>query len=186
MRFIVIIIWCIVVNQLISCTTTRKPIATGSKSNLNLTKIPVKNQPPPVNIKTNQVDPHEVIVLAESLIGIPYQYGSANPEKGLDCSGFIWYVFKQFGITTPRISEQFTNAGVEVPLSKSKPGDLILFTGSDPKSQKVGHIGFISDRDKDDVWFIHSASGGNKGVMKSNLNRYFRERFVKVNRVFPD
>ncbi len=174
-----------------SCTTTRKPVVpksnvSVSNPNLSVSKIPIKNQPPAVNIKTNRVDPSEVIVLAESLIGIPYQYGSTVPEKGLDCSGLIWYVFKQFGITSPRVSEQFTNAGVEVPLSKCKPGDLILFTGSDPKTQKVGHIGFVCGRENGDVWFIHSASGGKKGVMRSNLNRYFRERFVKVNRVFPD
>lgn len=172
--------------HLVSCKTTQKTIATHSNANLSVTKIHIKNQPATVNIKTNRVDPNEVIVLAESLIGIPYQYGSAKPENGLDCSGLIWYVFKQFGIISPRVSEQFTNAGVEVPLSKSKPGDLILFTGSDPKIQKVGHIGFVCGRENGEVWFIHSASGGLKGVMRSNLNRYFRERFVKVNRVFPD
>lgn len=173
-------------NQLMSCTITRKHVSPLSKTISSVTKVPIKKQPPAIYINVNHVDPYEVIVLAESLIGIPYQFGSTIPEKGLDCSGLIWYVFKKFGISVPRISEEFTNAGVEIPLSKSKPGDLILFTGSDPKAQKVGHIGIICGRENGGVWFIHSASGNNKGVMKSNLNRYFSERFVKVNRVFPD
>jgi hypothetical protein len=167
-----------------SCSSSRK--RTGNMVDLSIKQVRIKKQPNAVQINTGKVDPMELIVLAESLVGIPYQFGSSIPSKGLDCSGLIWYVFKRFGIVVPRLSEQYTNAGEEVSLLKSKPGDLILFTGSDPLSGKVGHIGLVAGREGGDVWFIHSASGGNKGVMRSNLNRYFRERFVKVNRVFPD
>ena len=167
-----------------SCSSTRKHV--GKSSELAVKKVTIKKQPNAVQIKTGYVNPDELIVLAEALVGIPYQFGSCNPNTGLDCSGLIWYLFQRFGIAVPRTSEQYTNAGEEVSLNKSKPGDLILFTGSDPLSGKVGHIGLVAGREGGDVWFIHSASGGKKGVMRSNLNRYFRERFVKVNRIFPD
>jgi cell wall-associated NlpC family hydrolase len=174
----------ILVIVLASCSSSRK--RAGNTVDLSIKQVRIKKQPTAFQVKTGRVDPAELIVLAESLVGIPYQFGSSIPSKGLDCSGFIWYLFQRFGVVVPRTSEQFTNAGEEVSLNKSKPGDLILFTGSDPLSGKVGHIGLIAGREGGDVWFIHAASGGNKGVMRSNLNRYFRERFVKVNRIFPD
>jgi cell wall-associated NlpC family hydrolase len=84
----------------------------------------------------------------------------------------------------PRTSEQYTNAGKEVDLSDSKKGDLILFTGSDPKAGKVGHIGILVENKSGKLTFIHSASGGNKGVCYSGIDKYFAERFVKVIRIF--
>lgn len=105
-------------------------------------------------------------------------------EKGFDCSGFVDYVFNHFNISVPRVSSDFTNAGEQVAIEDSKPGDIILFTGSDAKSGVVGHIGIITENDHGDVKFIHASESS--GVIISGMNSYFIPRFVKVNRVFPD
>ena len=125
-----------------------------------------------------------MIQFAESLIGVKYKYGSSVKENGFDCSGFVWYVFNHFNIKVPRVSESFTNAGKEVSIVESKAGDIILFTGSDVSSSVVGHMGLISENKGGKITFLHAASGGGKGVMRSEMSEYFITRFVKVNRIF--
>jgi cell wall-associated NlpC family hydrolase len=93
-------------------------------------------------------------------------------------------VFNHFKIKVPRTSENFTNAGKEVSIEDSKIGDIILFTGSDAKSAKVGHIGFITSNENGKITFIHASSGVGKKIMKSQMSAYFVLRFVKVIRVF--
>lgn len=131
--------------------------------------------------KKNKID--SLIKFAKSLIGTPYKYASTDPSVGFDCSGFINYVFNHFNIKVPRSSRDFRNAGKRITLGDSKPGDLILFTGTNPAEREIGHIGLIISN-KNGISFIHSSSGKADGVVITDLNDYYRSRFVKVERVF--
>ncbi len=135
-------------------------------------------------INTGNTPPAELVKYAETLIGIPYLYGSTDPQQGFDCSGFITYVFNHFNISVPRSSIEFTNFAKKIPLEKSKPGDLILFTGTDSTERSVGHMGIIISNDSIQTLFIHSTSGKANGVTITPLNDYYKGRFVKVIRVF--
>lgn len=148
--------------------------------------VRIKNKVATRNINTRNVAAEDVVVFAESLQGVPYRYGSADIKKGFDCSGFITYVFNHFNISVPRTSADFTNAGMEVSVKDSRRGDIILFTGSDPNSGTVGHMGIITSNKNKKILFIHSASGGGKGVMISGMSEYFVTRFVKVIRIFEE
>lgn len=170
---------------LAGCSSTRKtskPEVTGS-GDIKST-IVIKKNVPAREINTRNVSATDVVAFAQTLIGIKYTYGSAIKEKGFDCSGFINYVFNHFNISVPRVSVDFTNAGTEVPVKDSKPGDLILFTGSNANSRMVGHMGIITENKNGDLKFIHASES--RGVMISGMNSYFLPRFVKVNRVFND
>ncbi len=135
-------------------------------------------------INTRNIAPAELVKYSETLIGIPYLYGSTDPQKGFDCSGFITYVFNHFNINVPRSSVGFTNAATEIPLVKAKAGDLILFTGTDSTENIVGHMGIIIANDTIQTLFIHSTSGKANGVTITPLNDYYKSRFVKVIRIF--
>ena len=167
-----------------SRTTSTTNIATTTNAADIKTKVVIKNNVAPRIINTKNVSRDELVDFAESLIGVKYKYGSMIKENGFDCSGFINYVFNHFKISVPRITVDFTNAGKEIPVKFSKPGDLILFTGSDPQSGIVGHMGIITENNNGDLKFIHASTS--RGVMVSGINSYFLPRFVKVNRVFPD
>jgi len=80
----------------------------------------------------------EIVEYAKTLIGTPYLYGSVDPAKGLDCSGFINAVSNHFEIKVPRSSAEFTNLGTTIETNNAKPGDLILFTGTDPSKHVSG------------------------------------------------
>jgi len=137
------------------------------------------------SINTKHVHPAEVVAFAETLMGTPYQYASTNPEVGFDCSGFITYVFNHFGIQVPRSSVDFTNVGQSISTSNAKPGDLILFTGTDSTEKTVGHMGIVVFNKNDTLQFIHSSSGKANGVTITPLNDYYKGRYVKTIRVFP-
>jgi cell wall-associated NlpC family hydrolase len=139
---------------------------------------------PPLGVDIKNVHPEDVMRFAESLHGIPYVYASINPKVGFDCSGFITYVFNNFGIKVPRSSVEFTNVGKTIPVESAKRGDIILFTGTNPAERRVGHMGLIVST-KDTLKFIHSSSGKAMGVTVSPLSRGYVTRFVKTIRIFP-
>ncbi|WP_082886398.1 C40 family peptidase [Flavisolibacter tropicus] len=140
--------------------------------------------PPAQIIETGQVQPEQVMAFAETLMGTPYVYASTNPKVGFDCSGFITYVFNHFNIRVPRSSIDFTNVGKPIPVEQAKRGDIILFTGTDSTERFVGHMGLVV-ANTDTLRFIHSTSGKAMGVTITPLSKYYRSRFVKTIRIFP-
>ena len=139
---------------------------------------------PAGTIDTKNAQPQQVVDFAKTLRGVPYLYGSTDPAKGFDCSGFITYVFKHFDIVVPRSSIDFTNVGKEVSAAQAKQGDLILFTGTDSAEKFVGHMGIVVSN-TDTLRFIHSTSGRQYGVTITPLSKYYQGRYVKTVRVFP-
>ncbi|MGZ3844453.1 MAG: C40 family peptidase [Flavisolibacter sp.] len=141
---------------------------------------------PASQIRTKNVHPQQVVDFAETLIGIPYRYASTDPKVGFDCSGFITYVFSHFNILVPRSSIDFTNVGKTIPPEKAKPGDLILFTGTDSTEKFVGHMGLVVANQNNQLDFIHSTSGKKHGVTITPFNDYYHGRYMKTIRIFPE
>jgi cell wall-associated NlpC family hydrolase len=125
-----------------------------------------------------------LVSYAESFIGTPYKYASADPSTGFDCSGFIAYVFNHYNIKVPRSAKDFENIGLGIPVNRCKRGDVILFTGTDSTERIIGHIGIVVSNNNDGLRFIHSTSGKAYGVVITDFNEYYESRFVKVIRVF--
>ncbi len=74
-----------------------------------------------------------VVRTARTMIGAPYKWGGESPREGFDCSGLIWFSYRQHGITLPRVSWQQFSAGRAVSRSSLRPGDLV-FTRSPRKA----------------------------------------------------
>lgn len=141
---------------------------------------------PASQIQTKNIHPQQVVDFAKTLIGIPYKYASIDPQKGFDCSGFITYVFNHFKIIVPRSSIDFTNVGIPVSAESARPGDLILFTGTDSTEKFVGHMGLIISNENNQLEFIHSTSGKKYGVTITPFNDYYKSRYMKTIRIFPE
>jgi len=136
-------------------------------------------------IATGKLMPGELISYAETLKGIPYLYGSTDPAKGFDCSGYITYVFNHFNVAVPRQSVGFTYVNRGINIKDAKTGDLILFTGTDSTVKVVGHMGILKVRAGEEITFLHSTSGKDYGVTETPLNAYYQGRYLRTIRIFP-
>ena len=45
--------------------------------------------------------PNRLLEFAKSMLGIRYRSASSSPSRGFDCSGFVNYVFSNFGFKVP-------------------------------------------------------------------------------------
>ena len=168
-----------------SCGSSKKTVKTNSDSTAESSKtFPVRSATKRAKTFTTllKIDRKDFVAYSKKFLGTPYKYASAIPEIGLDCSGFITVVFNHFNVKAPRSSINFTDEGTEVDIKNAKPGDIILFTGSDNASGIVGHMGIITTAGEN-LQFIHSASGKNVGVIINNFTGYYKTHFVKVIRI---
>ncbi|WP_166981028.1 C40 family peptidase [Paramicrobacterium fandaimingii] len=84
----------------------------------------------PVAPPTTPYSLSAVFNTAKQYIGTPYVYGGATPA-GFDCSGFVMYVFGQYGISLPHGVSGQAAAGTHIPVSQAQPGDLVIMSGHD-------------------------------------------------------
>lgn len=176
-----------------SCSDSRKPtyVITGIGDTVIIPKQDTLPPPQPdsaglfTKINTGSTTPEELAAFANTLKGIPYKYASTDPAEGFDCSGFITFVFNHFNIAVPRRSVDFTYMNKQINLQKAKTGDLILFTGTDSTDRVVGHMGIIINTPGKELSFIHSTSGKAAGVTETPFNNYYKGRYMKTIRIFP-
>lgn len=126
----------------------------------------------------------QVAEFARMYDGIRYDYANSDPLRGFDCSGFVNFVYGSFNVKVPRISSQFEKIGNTVSLNNIQPGDILLFTGSNASSKVTGHLGIVTEIRQGKIFFVHSATSNNRGIMTSALDEtYFKTRFLKAIRV---
>jgi len=123
-----------------------------------------------------------VVVYAEKFKGVPYRYGGTTPA-GFDCSGYVRYVFRQFGYSLPRTTGEMMKAGRKINEKDAIPGDLIFFKGSDKQSKQVGHVGIITSISRNRIYFIHASTSSGVRI-DSNEQEYYRSRYLQIRKVF--
>ncbi|MGI4759429.1 MAG: C40 family peptidase [Janthinobacterium lividum] len=119
-------------------------------------------------------------------VGVPYVWAGTSPRTGFDCSGFITYVFSQFGVATPHATALLIDAGRPVPRAQAQPGDIVVFTGTAEGSTTPGHAGIvISALGETPLRFVHASSARREsGVKVSQVeNSGYERRFMQIRRV---
>jgi peptidoglycan DL-endopeptidase LytE len=125
----------------------------------------------------------KVIDVANNYLGAKYKYGATLAEAPLlfDCSSYTQYVFKDVGITLPRVSRDQASVGTSVSTSSLQPGDLMFFTIKDIYSDgRVGHVGiYMGNGD-----MIHASSSKGVTITKDVLNNpYWSKNYLFTKRV---
>ncbi|GAB3266484.1 C40 family peptidase [Chitinimonas naiadis] len=119
----------------------------------------------------------DIMLQALGLIGVTYRWGGNSPESGLDCSGFIKYVFQQaMNIALPHNAFAISRLGDDVDKDELKPGDLVFFN---TLGRKFSHVGIYMGDDR----FIHSPSKGSKVQVVRLSDAYWAKRFNGARRV---
>jgi cell wall-associated NlpC family hydrolase len=139
---------------------------------------PALHLPAPSGVPTKTIpaaDGYAIAGTALGLRGMPYRNGGSDPS-GFDCSGFIWYVFGQYGIRVPRtVSEQFRE-GIEVGSDTVEPGDLLFFSTQGPDAS---HVGMAIGGDE----FVHAPSSRGEVRVERLSAPYWASRYVGARRV---
>ena len=119
----------------------------------------------------------DMLLQAISLLGVAYRFGGSTPSTGLDCSGFIQYVFKKsLKVNLPRTAAGMAHVGRSVDKTELMPGDLVFFN---TRGFSYSQVGIYLGNGK----FIHSPRTG-KTIEVTTLNQaYWNARYNGARRV---
>ncbi|MES9697590.1 MULTISPECIES: SH3 domain-containing protein [Bacillus] len=129
---------------------------------------PNENQNNNNNTSNNSGDSSSILAYAKSMQGVPYVWGGSS-ANGVDCSGYIYHVFKKFGHNISR--QSVAGYWSSLPQTSSpQPGDLIYF--KDTYKAGPSHMGIYLGGGS----FIQA---GDKGVAIVSLsNSYWSKHFL--------
>ena len=117
-----------------------------------------------------------VVELAKKYLGTPYVYGGSSPS-GFDCSGFVYFIYKNMGVTLNRVAaDQMTN-GTWVPKNALQPGDIVGFANS---SGYINHVGIYVGNGM----MIHAPQTGDVVRYESIVNGNYSMRLTCGRRIF--
>lgn len=117
-----------------------------------------------------------IVSTAYKYMGTPYVWAGTSPS-GFDCSGFVYYVFNENGITTNRTAALLYQNGVAVDRSDLQAGDIICFYNG--SYSYIGHVGiYIGDNQ-----FIHASSADGKVTIDSLESSYYNSHYYGARRI---
>ncbi|MGM3276045.1 C40 family peptidase [Ralstonia sp. 24A2] len=119
----------------------------------------------------------DVVMNALGMIGLRYRFGGNTPESGLDCSGFVRYVFNDtFGFLLPRRAVEMSRVGTSVDMAELRPGDLVFFN---TMRHTFSHVGIYIGDNK----FVHAPSTGSKIRVDDMTASYWVTRYNGARRI---
>ena len=113
---------------------------------------------------------------AKKWIGTKYVWGGNSLTKGIDWSGLVQQVYKNFGYSTPRVSRDMARTYTRISINELKPGDLVFYGNT--STGYINHVAIYIGNGQ----IIHSSTNY-KGVAISSMYFY---SIIKCGRIIKD
>jgi cell wall-associated NlpC family hydrolase len=117
----------------------------------------------------------ELADFAEQYVGSPYRWGGASPS-GFDCTGFVMWVYSQFGVSLPHNEAGQLASGDRVSADELKPGDVLVFANT--YRAGLSHTGIYLG----DGQFVHAADERHGVTVSALWDSYWGPRLVGATR----
>jgi gamma-D-glutamyl-L-lysine dipeptidyl-peptidase len=101
-------------------------VATPTGHGLAIAKKVVAVYPSAADIPTPTG--RRIVDAGKRFLGLPYLWAGTS-AYGFDCSGFMYILFRRFGITLPRDADRQAAHGTAVARTHLRLGDLVFFAG---------------------------------------------------------
>ena len=119
----------------------------------------------------------DLILKGLELVGINYRRGGTDPEKGLDCSGFVQVVFRDaVGKLLPRTAKEQSQVGNAIDKKELKPGDLVFFN---TMRRAFSHVGIYLGDNR----FMHAPRTGAEVRVEDMSQSYWVKRYNGARRI---
>lgn len=115
----------------------------------------------------------QILAEAQKYLGCPYRAGGASPS-GFDCSGFVYYVLKQLGLSPYRTPSEQHQMGTSVEKSELRVGDLVFFG-----SGRITHSGIYAGNGQ----FIHAPNSRSTISYSDLTTGYWAQNYYGACRV---
>ncbi|WP_027365500.1 C40 family peptidase [Desulfotruncus alcoholivorax] len=131
--------------------------------------------PRPITVSRGTSREEMIVDFAKTFIGTPYAYSGQSPA-GFDCSGYVQYVFKNFGVDLPRTASEQFYRGTMVNSGKARPGDIVAFASGGV----INHTGIYLGGGS----FISSTSSHGVDIAPV-FGSYWADHFYGFSRIIP-
>ena len=153
----------------------------GSATARRTPPAPVPATQPPLEL--DPLGREAAVARAMLVVNTPYTYGGNTPEGGFDCSGLVYYVFRQQAMEDgatrrlPRSTAQWAAATQPVDEAQLQRGDLVFFNTT---GRAFSHMGIYVGQGQ----FVHAPSTGGTVRKEAVAGRYFGPRYLGARRPF--
>lgn len=115
---------------------------------------------------------NKAMASANTQKGARYVWGAEGGySKGYDCSGLVWWAYKQHGKTLPRTAQQQYNKSTHISAKNRKPGDLIFIKD---RYGNVYHVGIFTGVRNGKGYMTNANTGSYRGrkVVEAPVSEY--------------
>ena len=178
--FIAVLVLCVGIAALSACGSTQSentaaPSATEPPAETPAVTVEITATEAPATPEPTVYRGNEIAEYARQFEGYKYVYGCESPEDGFDCSGLIYYVFRQFGYRLNRVAKDQNTDGDKISsMEELLPGDIVLFS----YGGQINHCGIYLGDDE----FIHAMDKEN-GVVITSLSEWAAPRRLYMRRI---
>jgi peptidoglycan endopeptidase LytE len=134
-----------------------------------------RGDPPAPQVEAGSGKGGALVALAMRYLGYRYVFGGTTPA-GFDCSGFVYFLHRQQGISLSRGMFGQYAAGPHIPMNQLEPGDIVFF--SNTYMPGLSHDGIYIGGGK----FIHAADESTGVIITSLSSAYWASRYSGATR----